>query len=207
MKLRTPLDEKVIKSLKAGDMLYLSGTIYTGRDAAHQKLVDLLKEGEELPVNLKGQTIYYVGPAPKKPGRVIGSAGPTSSYRMDPYAKTMMSYGLKVMIGKGSRSDKFIKEMLDEGGVYLQAIGGLGALLAEKIKSAEVVAFPELGAEAIYKLEVEDFPVVVTYDAHGGNLIKEGIEKYRRVILWKSILKEEIGEKLIFFMKELKKAI
>lgn len=183
MKLRTPLDEKVIKSLKAGDMLYLSGTIYTGRDAAHQKLVDLLKEGKELPVNLKGQTIYYVGPTPKKPGRVIGSAGPTSSYRMDPYAKTMMSYGLKVMIGKGSRSDKFIKEMLDEGGVYLQAIGGLGALLAKKIKLAEVVAFPELGAEAIYKLEVEDFPVVVTYDTHGGNLIKEGIEKYRRVIL------------------------
>lgn len=179
MKLKTPIDKKTIKKLRAGDKLYLTGTIYTGRDAAHQKLVDLIKESKELPVDLKGQTIYYVGPAPKKPGGVIGSAGPTSSYRMDPYAKVMLEYGLKVMIGKGSRSDKFIEEMLEYEGVYLQAVGGLGALLAKKIKKAKVVAFPNLGAEAIYELEVEDFPVVVTYDTVGGNLIKEGIEKYK----------------------------
>lgn len=180
MKIKTPLEENVIKSLKAGDMIYLTGVIYTGRDAAHKRLVELLKENKELPIDLKGQTIYYVGPAPKRPGIVIGSAGPTSSYRMDPYAKTLMDYGLKVMIGKGSRSDEFIEEMINSGGIYLQAVGGLGALLAEKIKSAEVVAFAELGAEAIYKLEVEDFPVVVTYDTKGGNLIAEGVNKYKR---------------------------
>jgi len=180
MKIKTPIDNNTLKTLKAGDQIYLTGTIYTGRDAAHQKLLELINNDEALPVNLKGQTIYYVGPAPKRPGSVIGSAGPTSSYRMDPYAKTMMSYGLKVMIGKGSRSDKFISEMIEEKGIYLQAVGGLGALLAEKIKAAEVVAFHELGAEAIYKLEVEDFPVVVTYDMHGGNLINEGIKKYQK---------------------------
>lgn len=181
MKIKTPIKNDILKTLKAGDQLYLTGVIYTGRDAAHAKLVNLIKENKPLPVNLVGQTIYYVGPAPKKPGKVIGSAGPTSSYRMDPYAKTMMNYGLKVMIGKGSRSEKFIKEMIEEKGIYLQAVGGLGALLAEKIKSAEVVAFNDLGAEAIYKLEVEDFPVVVTYDMHGGNLIAEGIKKYQKV--------------------------
>lgn len=180
MKIKTPIDNKTLNKLKAGDQLYLTGIIYTGRDAAHERLVNLIKENKPLPVNLIGQTIYHVGPAPKKPGKVIGSAGPTSSYRMDPYAKTMMNYGLKVMIGKGSRSEKFIKEMIEEKGIYLQAVGGLGALLAEKIKKAEVVAFSELGAEAIYKLEVEDFPVVVTYDMYGGNLISEGVNKYKK---------------------------
>lgn len=179
MKIKTPIDEKTIKSLKAGQMLYLTGTIFTGRDAAHKRLVELLEKGEELPVDLKGQTIYYVGPAPKKPGEVIGSAGPTSSYRMDPYSPKMMEYGLKVMIGKGSRSDEFIKEMIKNDAVYLQAVGGLGALLSQTVKKAEVVAFPDLGAEAIYKLEVEDFPVTVTYDTFGGNLINEGINKYK----------------------------
>ncbi len=179
MKIKTPINEKTIKSLKAGEMIYLTGTIFTGRDAAHKRLVELLDKGEKLPVDLRGQTIYYVGPAPKKPGEVIGSAGPTSSYRMDPYSPKMMEYGLKVMIGKGSRSDEFIEEMIKHESVYLQAVGGLGALLAQTVKKAEVVAFPELGAEAIYKLEVEDFPVVVTYDTHGGNLINEGVNKYK----------------------------
>lgn len=179
MKIKTPINDETIKSLKAGQMLYLTGTIFTGRDAAHKRLVELLEKGEELPVDLKGQTIYYVGPAPKKPGEVIGSAGPTSSYRMDPYSPRMMEYGLKVMIGKGSRSDEFIKEMIKNDSVYLQAVGGLGALLSQTVKKAEVVAFPDLGAEAIYKLEVEDFPVTVTYDTHGGNLINEGINKYK----------------------------
>lgn len=179
MKIKTPINEKTIKSLKAGEMIYLTGTIFTGRDAAHKRLVELLDKGEKLPVDLRGQTIYYVGPAPKKPGEVIGSAGPTSSYRMDPYSPKMMEYGLKVMIGKGSRSYEFIEEMIKHESVYLQAVGGLGALLAQTVKKAEVVAFPELGAEAIYKLEVEDFPVVVTYDTHGGNLINEGVNKYK----------------------------
>lgn len=181
MKINTPIDEKTLKTLKAGDIIELTGVIYTGRDAAHKRLIDLLEKGEQLPVDLKGQTIYYVGPAPKKPGEVIGSAGPTSSYRMDPYSPTLMKYGLKVMIGKGSRSDLFIEQMINYEGVYLQAVGGLGALLAKSITKAEVVAFADLGAEAIYRLEVVDFPVVVTYDLFGGNLINEGIEKYRTV--------------------------
>lgn len=179
MKIKTPLDDNTIKSLKAGDALYLTGVIYTGRDAAHKKLVELLEKNEELPIDLKGQTIYYVGPAPKREGQAIGSAGPTSSYRMDAYSPVLMDYGLKVMIGKGSRSDEFIEEMIKYKGIYLQAVGGLGALLAERIKEAEVVAFPELGPEAIYKFTVEDFPVVVTYDIHGGNLINEGVNKYK----------------------------
>ncbi len=180
MKIKTPLDEATIKSLKAGDMIYLTGIMYTGRDAAHKRLVELLKKNEELPVNLKGQTIYYVGPAPARKDRVIGSAGPTSSYRMDAYSNDLMEYGLKVMIGKGSRSDKFIEQMIQNKAIYLQAVGGLGALLSERIKKAKVVAFADLGAEAIYELEVEDFPVVVTYDIYGGNLIKEGISRYKK---------------------------
>lgn len=181
MKITTPIDKKTIENLKAGDMINLTGVIYTGRDAAHKRLIELLDKGEDLPIDLKGQTIYYVGPAPKKPGEVIGSAGPTSSYRMDPYSPKLMDYGLKVMIGKGSRSDEFIEQMLKYKGIYLQAVGGLGALLAKTIKKAEVVAFSDLGAEAIYKLEVEDFPVVVTYDIYGGNLINEGVNKYKVV--------------------------
>lgn len=179
MKVTTPISDEIKNNLKAGDLIYLTGTIYTGRDAAHKRLVELIEAGKELPIDLVGQTIYYVGPAPKKPGGVIGSAGPTSSYRMDAYSPVMMEYGLKVMIGKGSRSDEFIKEMVKHEGVYLQAVGGLGALLAERIKEAEVVAFSELGPEAIYKFHVEDFPVVVTYDIHGGNLIEEGVNKYK----------------------------
>lgn len=181
MKLKTPLTKENIAMLKAGDLVYLTGVIFTGRDAAHKRLIEMLEKKEPIPVDLRGQTIYYVGPAPAKPGRVIGSAGPTSSYRMDPYAPKLMKYGLKVMIGKGSRSDEFIQQMIAEKGIYLQAVGGLGALLSERITKAEVVLFEELGAEAIYRLEVEDFPVVVTYDIHGGNLIKEQISKYHRI--------------------------
>ncbi len=199
MRINTPLTEDKIKELKAGDLIYINGTIYTGRDAAHKKLVELIEANEPLPFDIKDQIIYYVGPAPARPGRAIGSAGPTSSYRMDAYAPILMEKGLKVSIGKGSRSDEYIKEMVKHKGLYLQAVGGLGALLSEKITEAEVVAFEELGPEAVFKLKVEDFPVVVTYDIYGNNLIEEGVNKYKKKdwIRWKYILKKAIKEKLI----------
>lgn len=180
MKINTPFTDEVIKNLKAGDLIYINGTIYTGRDAAHEKLVNLINENKPLPFDIKDQVIYYVGPAPAKPGKPIGSAGPTSSYRMDKYAPILMEHGLKTSIGKGSRSDEFIDELVKHKGLYVQAVGGLGALLAERIKKAEVIAFEELGPEAIFKLEVEDFPVVVTYDIYGNNLIEEGVSKYNK---------------------------
>ena len=170
MQLTTPLKEKDLKKLKSGDKIKLSGTIYTARDAAHEKLVDLLKKGKELPIPLKGEVIYYVGPAPAKPGRVIGSAGPTTSYRMDPYTPKLLEKGLKGMIGKGQRSEK-IKELLVENkSVYFGAVGGAAALIAEKIISSEVVAYPELESEAIRKLKVKDFPLIVINDIYGNDL-------------------------------------
>lgn len=180
MKLTTPITAEKIKLMKAGDLVYITGVIYTGRDAAHKRMLELLDKGEELPINIKDQVIYYVGPAPAPPGKPIGSAGPTSAYRMDAYSKPLMDCGLKVMIGKGPRSDEFIKEMIESKGVYLQAVGGVAALLANRVTKAEVVAFHDLGTEAIHRLEVEDFPVVVTYDIHGGNLLKEEIAKYNK---------------------------
>lgn len=180
MKIHTPITADKIKDLRAGDLVYITGTIFTGRDAAHKRLIELIDEGKELPIDIVDQVIYYVGPAPAKPGKPIGSAGPTSAYRMDAYSPKLMTAGLKVMIGKGLRSDEFIEDMLAKKGVYLQAVGGLGVLLAKTVQKSEVVAFPDLGTEAIHRLEVIDFPAVVTYDVHGGNLIKEGVEKYRR---------------------------
>lgn len=199
MRINTPFTEEVIKNLKAGDSILINGTIYTGRDAAHEKLVNLIKEGKELPFDIKDQVIYYVGPAPAGPGRVIGSAGPTSSYRMDKYAPILMERGLKTSIGKGSRSDEYIAEMIKHKGLYLQAVGGLGALLAETVMSAKVIAFEELGPEAIFKLEVKDFPVVVTYDIYGNNLIEEGVKKYANQgkKQWRYILKEATKAKLM----------
>jgi len=179
MKLKTPITESDIENLKAGEIVYLSGIIYTGRDAAHQRLVQTLQTEGKLPIDFRGQVIYYVGPTPAKKDRPIGSCGPTSSYRMDSYSTPLMAQGLKVMIGKGDRSDQFIKDMIHYRGVYLQAVGGAGALLSRKVKRSKIVLYEDLGAEAIYQLEVEDFPVIVTYDIYGGNLIKDEVMKFR----------------------------
>jgi len=181
MKLNTPISKQDIIKMKAGDIVYFSGTIYTGRDAAHKKMIETLNQGNDLPVNFDGQVIYYTGPTPAKPNRPIGSCGPTSSYRMDSYSTPLMKKGLKVMIGKGDRGDAFIKDMIEENAVYLQAVGGAGALLSRCVLSSEVVAYPDLGAEAIYKLEVKDFPAIVTYDIHGGNLIVDQVNLYKKI--------------------------
>ncbi|WP_313341886.1 Fe-S-containing hydro-lyase [Sedimentibacter sp.] len=180
-KINTPLTDEVINDLKAGDRVLLSGIIYTGRDAAHKRLAELINKGEELPMDIKNQTIYYVGPCPAKPDQVIGSAGPTTSGRMDAYAPLLMDEGLKGMIGKGLRNQRVVDSIIKNNAVYFAAIGGAGALLAEAIKEAEVIAFPDLGAEAIYKLKVEDFPVTVIIDNQGNDLYKIGKEKYKIV--------------------------
>ena len=169
--LQTPLTVETVRTLKAGDEIRLSGFIWTGRDAAHKKLVALLESGAELPVDLKDQIIYFVGPCPAPPGRPIGSAGPTTSGRMDAYSPTLIAQcGLTGMIGKGGRSAAVVDAMKQYGAVYFGATGGAGALIAKKIKSCEVIAFPELGTEAIHKLYVEDFPLVVAIDADGNSL-------------------------------------
>lgn len=178
IKLQTPLTDQDVEKLHAGDRVLISGVIYTGRDAAHKRLFELLQAGQPLPVDLRGQVIYYVGPAPAKPGRVIGSAGPTTSERMDAYAPALIAYGLKGMIGKGLRNQGVLDAMKQYKAVYFGATGGAGALLARRIKKAEVVAYEDLGPEAIHRLEVEDFPVIVINDAHGGDLYSEGVTKY-----------------------------
>jgi fumarate hydratase subunit beta len=180
IRLKTPLSDEDVKKLKTGDRVLINGVIYTGRDAAHKRLFDLLKTGKELPFDVRGQIIYYVGPAPAKPGHVIGSAGPTSSYRMDVYAPSLMEKGLKGMIGKGKRSDQVKEAMKMHKAVYFAATGGAGALLAKRVKKAEVVAYDDLGTEAIQKLEVEDFPVIVVNDTRGRDLYIEGAKKYQR---------------------------
>jgi fumarate hydratase subunit beta len=179
--INTPLTVEVINDLKAGDRVLLNGIIYTGRDAAHKRLVELIEKGEDLPMDIKNQTIYYVGPCPAKPGQVIGSAGPTTSGRMDAYTPLLMEHGLKGMIGKGLRAQQVVDSIIKNNAVYFAAIGGAGALLAEAIKEAEVIAFPDLGAEAIYKLRVENFPVTVIIDNKGNDLYKLGKEKYKIV--------------------------
>lgn len=176
--LNTPLTAEETKDLKAGDNVLISGVIYTGRDAAHKRLVELVQEGKELPVDLKDQIIYYVGPAPAKPGQAIGSAGPTTSYRMDAYAPTLLDLGLKGMIGKGKRSDEVVASMIKNGAVYFGAIGGAGALLSKCIKKAEVVCYDDLGAEAVRRLEVENLPAVVVIDSQGNNLYTQGRQQY-----------------------------
>lgn len=177
-RISAPLSDEDIMQLKAGDTVLISGVIYTGRDAAHKKLVELVEKGEPLPVDFKGQLIYYVGPSPAKPGKVIGSAGPTTSGRMDAYTPTMLAQGLKACIGKGSRNQAVKDALVKYKGVYLAATGGAAALLARTIKKAEVVAYPELGAEAIYRLEVEDFPATVVNDAYGNDIYEEGRKQY-----------------------------
>ncbi len=178
--INTPLTDETAKTLRAGDRVLLNGIIYTGRDAAHKRLVEMLDKGEELPMDIKDQTIYYVGPCPSKPGQAIGSAGPTTSGRMDAYTPQLMDAGLRGMIGKGLRSKAVVDSIIKHNGVYFAAIGGAGALLAEAIKEAEVIAFPDLGAEAIYKLRVENFPVTVIIDSEGNDLYKSGKELYKK---------------------------
>jgi fumarate hydratase subunit beta len=181
IRLKTPLTDKDMGKLKIGDRVLISGAIYTGRDAAHKRLFDLLKEGKELPFDIRGQIIYYIGPTPAKPGQVFGSAGPTTSYRMDAYAPALIEKGLKGMIGKGMRSDAVKEAMKKHLSVYFAATGGAGALLAKKVKKTEVVAYEDLGPEAIRRLEVEDLPVIVINDVRGNDLYIEGEKRYRRV--------------------------
>lgn len=178
--LQTPFDAEEIKNLKTGDRVLLSGVIYTARDAAHKRLVAALESGESLPFDLDGQVIYYVGPTPAKPGMTIGAAGPTTSYRMDPYTPKLIENGLKAMIGKGMRAP-FVKEAMREyKAVYMAAIGGAGALMAKTVRSAEIIAYSDLGTEAVRKLVVENMPLIVINDVHGGDLYEEGVKAYRR---------------------------
>jgi fumarate hydratase subunit beta len=183
MIINTPFSKQISSTLKAGDIVTLNGIIYTGRDAAHKRMVEDLKAGKKLAFDLENQIIYYVGPAPAKPGEVIGSAGPTTSYRMDAYAPYLMDRGLIGMIGKGKRSQEVIDSIIKNHGVYFGAIGGAGALLANHIKKAEVIAYEDLGAEAIHRLEVEDFPLTVIIDQWGNNLYETEKIKYRKIEL------------------------
>ena len=178
-KVNLPLSEETLKELRAGDNLLLCGTMYVGRDAAHKRMVEALEQGKPLPVDIKGQTIYFMGPSPARPGRPIGSAGPTTSGRMDAYSPRLIVEGLKGMIGKGSRSEAVKEAMVKYKAVYLGAIGGAGALISRSIKKAEVVAYEELGAEAVLRLEVENFPVTVINDIYGGDLYQDGKAKYQ----------------------------
>lgn len=180
IKLKTPLTDKDVEKLNIGDKVLLTGVILTGRDAAHKRLIDLLNAGKELPVDIRGQVIYYVGPSPAKPGQAIGSAGPTTSYRMDAYAPRLMELGMKGMIGKGNRAPEVIAAMKKYKAVYFGATGGAGSLISKSIKKAQVVAYEDLGPEAIMRLEVEDFPVVVINDTKGNDLYVEGAKKYKK---------------------------
>ena len=176
--IKTPLSREQARQLKAGDSCLISGVIYTARDAAHKRLCELLEKGEPLPIDLKDSIIYFVGPTPAKPGQAIGSAGPTTSYRMDAYSPLLIAQGLTGMIGKGKRNEEVVSAMREHGAVYFGAIGGCGALLSKCIKKAEVVAYEDLGAEAIRRLEVEDFPAIVVIDSAGGNLYQTGRAAY-----------------------------
>lgn len=178
IKITTPLTPETVRTLKSGDSVLISGVIYTGRDAAHKRLCQLLEEGKPLPIDVKNQIIYFVGPSPAKPGMAIGSAGPTTSYRMDAYSPALIEQGLTGMIGKGKRGPEVIEAMKKHGCVYFGAIGGAGALLSKCIKKAEVVAYEDLQSEAIRRLEVEDLPATVIIDAEGNNLYSWGREEY-----------------------------
>ena len=179
-RVKAPFDDAAVRSLRAGDQVLITGTMLVARDAAHKRLVELIKAGKPLPVDVRGQVIYYAGPAPAKPGQVTGSVGPTTSGRMDAYTPTMLEQGLKGMVGKGSRTAEVKQAMQKFGAVYLAAVGGAGALIAKSVKQAEVVAYEELGAEAIRRFVVEDFPTIVVNDCYGGDLYQEGVKQYRR---------------------------
>ncbi len=170
----TPITEEQVRQIKAGDEVYISGVIYTARDAAHKRMVEDLAAGRPLPFDPQGAVIYYVGPTPPKPGQIIGSAGPTTSYRMDKFTPEMLKQGVKAVIGKGYRSDEVKKAFVEFGGVYLVSTGGAGALLARRIEEAEVIAYEDLGAEAVRKLVVKEFPTVCIHDTHGGDQYAQG---------------------------------
>lgn len=176
--LHTPLSRNDARALRCGESCLITGTIYTARDAAHKRLCELAAKGEPLPFDIEGAIIYFVGPTPAKPGQVIGSAGPTTSYRMDAYSPALIALGQTGMIGKGKRGEAVVEAMRQYGAVYLGAIGGLGALLGKCVKKAEVIAYPDLGAEAVRRLEVENFPVVVVIDSEGNNLYETGRRAY-----------------------------
>ena len=176
--IHAPLRREELEKLRAGDSVLLSGVIYTGRDAAHKRLCALADQGQDLPFNVRNQVIYYAGPCPAKPGDPIGSCGPTTSYRMDAYAPTLLDLGETGMIGKGQRNQEVKDAVVRNGAVYFAAIGGAGALMAQCVKNSEVIAFDDLGAEAVRRLEVEDFPVTVVLDSHGGDLYQEGRKAY-----------------------------
>lgn len=181
IKINAPLTDEAVKGLKSGDEVLITGTIYTARDAAHKRLMDALNKGEEPPFPLKGAIIYYVGPTPARPGNPIGSAGPTTSGRMDVYAPRLHALGVKASLGKGKRNKDVIDACKEHCALYLAATGGVGALISKRIKACEVIAYPDLGPEAVHKLEVEDFPAVVIIDSNGANFYEEGIKPYRTV--------------------------
>lgn len=182
-KITLPITNEQISKFQAGDVLYLSGVVYTARDAAHKRLVELIEKKEQLPIDVNGSAIYYVGPTPAKPGRAIGSCGPTSSYRMDAYSEQLMMKGLKVMIGKGPRSDEYRKQLVENKAIYLSAIGGAAALISESVKKCDLVAYEDLGAEAIYRLEVEDFYTIVTYDIYGNDLYEINKKRWGNLMI------------------------
>jgi fumarate hydratase subunit beta len=181
-KLTTPFTREALKDLKPGDTVYITGYMYTARDAAHKRLVELIEQGKELPIDVKGACIYYVGPTPAKKGQALGSAGPTTSYRMDAYSPQLLDLGLMGMVGKGKRGPEVVEKIVEHGAVYMAAIGGAAALISKAVKSAEIIAYEDLGAEAIRKIYVEDFPATVVIDSKGNNLYKLGREEYLK---WK----------------------
>jgi fumarate hydratase subunit beta len=180
-RITAPLTDEAVRSLKAGDTVLISGTIFSARDAAHKAMTEALARGEKLPVDFTNQVVYYLGPTPAKPGRPIGSAGPTTAGRMDAYTPTMLDQGLKGMIGKGYRAPEVVESMKKHGAVFFVAIGGAAALIAKSIKAYEVLAYPELGAEALAKLTVEDFPAIVAIDCEGNNYYEAGQKPYRKI--------------------------
>ncbi|MDO5716985.1 MAG: Fe-S-containing hydro-lyase [Tissierellia bacterium] len=183
IQLQTPFQREDLAQLKSGDNVLISGILYTARDAAHKRLVEAHQRGEKLPFDPQGQVIYYVGPTPTVPGEVIGSAGPTTSYRMDPYAPLLLDLGLMGMIGKGRRNQEVIDKIVEHGAVYFAAIGGAAAIIKDRILSCEIIAYEDLGAEAIRRLEVKDFPATVIIDSKGNNLYESGLEEYLK---WKN---------------------
>ena len=186
VKITPPLTDEIVTMLKTGDRVIITGVIYTGRDMAHKYLVEGHKKGEKPPFDLNGQILYYTGPTPAPPGKPIGSAGPTTSYRMDKYTPYLLELGLKGMIGKGPRGQEVKDSIKKNKAVYFAAIGGAGALISKAIRKADVIAYPELGTEAVMRLEVEDFPALVVNDIHGGDLYRIGVDKYKEV--------EDVGE-------------
>ena len=179
-RLQLPLSDADVEKLRAGDYVYLSGAIYTARDAAHKRMVEALNRGEALPIDIRGQVIYYVGPTPARPGAVIGSAGPTTAVRMDPFTVPLLEAGLKGIIGKGGRGPQVREALKKHRAVYFIAVGGAGALLSKQIRRVAVVAYEDLGTEAMRRLEVEEFPVVVCNDIHGGDLLEQGKAQWRQ---------------------------